>query len=111
MVIEPITKRLKISYFRAQLLSARRVRVGKGCWALCASGIFSNGKAKNMKAKKWLAWGVFVAIVIALMTGCGGGRPTSTTPPAQSGSIFVNATDAPLPSVVSFQVDITGMTV
>jgi hypothetical protein len=29
----------------------------------------------------------------------------------ESGSVFVNGTDAPLPSVVSFQVDITGMTV
>jgi hypothetical protein len=65
-----------------------------------------------MKAKKWLARGVFVAVVVALMTGCGGGSSSSsTTPPAESGSLFVNATDAPLPSVASFQVDITGMTV
>lgn len=65
-----------------------------------------------MKAKKWLARGVFIAGVAALMTGCGGGSSSSSgTPQAQSGSVFVNATDAPLPSVVSFQVDITGMTV
>jgi hypothetical protein len=31
--------------------------------------------------------------------------------PAQSGMVFVTGTDAPLPSVVSFQVDITGMMV
>jgi len=30
---------------------------------------------------------------------------------AQSGTVFVTGTDAPLPSVVSFQVDITGITV
>jgi len=36
-----------------------------------------------------------------------------TTPVSQqqSGAVFVTGTDAPLPSVVSFQVDITGMTV
>jgi hypothetical protein len=66
-----------------------------------------------MNAKKWCARGVFIAVVAALMTGCGGGSSTggSMTSGAQSGSVFVNATDAPLPSVVSFQVDITGMTV
>lgn len=31
--------------------------------------------------------------------------------PGQSGTVFVTGTDAPLPSVVSFQVDITGMMV
>jgi hypothetical protein len=46
------------------------------------------------------------------MTGCGGGSTSSSTPSQpQSGSLFVNATDAPLLSVLSFQVDITGMTV
>lgn len=65
-----------------------------------------------MKPKKWLARGVFIAVVAALATGCGGGSSNSTgTTQPQSGSVFVNATDAPLPSVVSFQVDITGMTV
>jgi hypothetical protein len=65
-----------------------------------------------MKPKKWLARGVFIAVVAALMTGCGGGSSSSTTTTqAQNGSVFVNATDAPLPSIVSFQVDITGMTV
>ena len=65
-----------------------------------------------MKPKKWLARGVFTAVVAALMTGCGGGSSSSSTPSqAQSGTVFVNGTDAPLPSVLSFQVDITGMTV
>jgi hypothetical protein len=35
----------------------------------------------------------------------------STPVQAQNGSVFVTGTDAPLPSVVSFQVDITGITV
>lgn len=67
-----------------------------------------------MTVQKWLARGVFIAVVAALMTGCGGGSSSgssSTNSQAQSGSMFVNATDAPLSSVVSFQVDITGMTV
>jgi Domain of unknown function (DUF4382) len=45
-------------------------------------------------------------------SGCGGGASNQTpTMQTQSGSVFVNGTDAPLPSVLSFQVDITGMTV
>ncbi len=65
-----------------------------------------------MKPKKWLVGSVLTALVAALTIGCGGGSSSSTTPvQAQSGSLFVNATDAPLPSVVSFQVDVTGMTV
>jgi len=63
-----------------------------------------------MNPKKWLS-GVFVAGLIAWMSGCGGGTfPMPITQP-QSGTVFVTGTDAPLPSVVSFQVDITGMTV
>jgi hypothetical protein len=65
-----------------------------------------------MKPKKWLVGSVLTALVAALTIGCGGGSSSSTTPAqAQSGSLFVNATDAPLPSVVSFQVDVTGMAV
>jgi Domain of unknown function (DUF4382) len=45
--------------------------------------------------------------------GCGGGSSSSTTSTtqAQSGSVFVNGTDAPLSSVLSFEVDITGIAV
>jgi hypothetical protein len=64
-----------------------------------------------MKPMKWLS-GISVLALVALASGCGGGSSSSTTNPTpQSGSVFVNGTDAPLPSVVSFQVDITGMTV
>jgi len=64
-----------------------------------------------MKPMKWLS-GLSVLALVALASGCGGGSSSSTTTPTpQSGSVFVNGTDAPLPSVVSFQVDITGMTV
>jgi hypothetical protein len=64
-----------------------------------------------MKPMKWLS-GISVLALVALASGCGGGSSSSTTTPTpQSGSVFVNGTDAPLPSVVSFQVDITGMTV
>jgi hypothetical protein len=60
---------------------------------------------------KWLS-GLSVLALVALASGCGGGSSSSTTTSTpQSGSVFVNGTDAPLPSVLSFQVDITGMTV
>jgi Domain of unknown function (DUF4382) len=51
--------------------------------------------------------------LMVLACGCGGGTSSNTTSmtPAESGSVFVSGTDAPLPSVVSFQVDITGITV
>jgi hypothetical protein len=64
-----------------------------------------------MKPMKWFS-GISVLALVALASGCGGGSASSTTTTQpQSGSIFVNGTDAPLPSVLSFQVDITGMTV
>lgn len=66
-----------------------------------------------MKPKKWLGAIVGVVALGVGLTGCGGGgtSPTSTTTTAQSGQVFVSGTDAPLASVLSFQVDITGMTV
>lgn len=62
-----------------------------------------------MNPKKWLI-GLFAAALIAGISGCGGGMSSSVAQP-QSGTVFVTGTDAPLPSVVSFQVDITGITV
>src|SRR5271155_6231048 len=64
-----------------------------------------------MNLKKWLV-GIGVCTLAALGSGCGGGNMTPQPQPAQqTGSAFVIGTDAPLPSVVSFQVDITGITV
>ncbi len=54
----------------------------------------------------------FLALLAAgVISGCGGGMSSSTTPPASQaqGNIFVIGTDAPLPSVVSFQVMVTGV--
>ena len=63
-----------------------------------------------MKPMKWLG-GIAVLALVAAASGCGGGASSTTPTQPESGSVFVNGTDAPLPSVVSFQVDITGMTV
>ena len=64
-----------------------------------------------MKPMKWLS-GMLVLAMMVVASGCGGGASNQTpTMQTQSGSVFVNGTDAPLPSVLSFQVDITGMTV
>ena len=64
-----------------------------------------------MKPMKWLSGSLVLAMMVA--SGCGGGASSSTptSTQQQSGSVFVSGTDAPLPSVVSFQVDITGITV
>jgi hypothetical protein len=64
-----------------------------------------------MNLKKWLT-GILFCTLAGLVVGCGGG--STSTPPVpqqQTGTMFVTGTDAPLPSVVSFQVDITGLTV
>jgi len=65
-----------------------------------------------MKPMKWLS-GILVLALVVVASGCGGGASSSSSTSVQqeSGSVFVNGTDAPLPSVLSFQVDITGMTV
>ena len=58
--------------------------------------------------------GVSVAgILLIVISGCNAGSITSTPPPPQMGNVFSIGTDAPasLPSVVSFQVLITGVTV
>ena len=64
-----------------------------------------------MNPQKWIR-GLVVCALLAELNGCGGGMMTPVVQPQQlSGSVFVTGTDAPLPSVISFQVDITGMTV
>lgn len=62
-----------------------------------------------MKPQKWFS--AIVCAFAALVVGCGGGSTTTPVSQQQTGAVFVTGTDAPLPSVVSFQVDITGMTV
>lgn len=64
-----------------------------------------------MNARKWLS-GVFALALIAFAVGCGAGN-MSTTPVGQqqAGMVFVSGGDAPLPSVVSFKVDISGISV
>jgi len=64
-----------------------------------------------MNPQKWIR-GLLVCALLAALHGCGGGMMTPVVQPQQlTGSVFVTGTDAPLPSVISFQVDITGMTV
>jgi len=63
-----------------------------------------------MNPKKWLGT-VFLSALMAFIGGCG---MSTTTPPNQNqtqGTVFVTGTDASLPSVTSFLVDITGLSV
>lgn len=55
--------------------------------------------------------GLLACALVAGIVGCGGSSPTSTqaTPNAQTGSVFLAGTDAPLPSILSFQVQVTGV--
>jgi hypothetical protein len=64
-----------------------------------------------MNPMKWLS-GLFVVALMALAVGCGGGS-MSTMPitEQQAGTVFVSGGDAPLPSVVSFKVVISGISV
>ncbi len=55
--------------------------------------------------------GILLVAAAVLAVGCGGSAGQSSLPMGQTGSVFVTGTDAPLASVISFQVDITGMTV
>src|SRR5580704_3471803 len=57
--------------------------------------------------------GVFVVCFGALLlSSCGGGSSSSTSSPAPSSqaSVFTIGTDAPLPSVISCQIMVTGVT-
>jgi len=63
-----------------------------------------------MYLKKWFS-GFCALALVAAISGCGNssGNPGGNINP-QSNSVFVTGTDAPLPSVVGFRVDITGLT-
>lgn len=64
-----------------------------------------------MNPRRWFS--VLSPIVLAALTGVGCGGGYSTMPPVQpqSGSIFISGGDAPLQSVVSFKVVISGIAV
>src|ERR1700758_1951302 len=66
-----------------------------------------------MNPKKWSRkWSVSLLafLLLTFTAGCGGGMSNPALQP-QSGTVFLTGTDAPLQSVVSFQVDITGLSV
>jgi hypothetical protein len=55
--------------------------------------------------------GVFASLFAAvLLSSCGGGMSTSSPAPSGQASVFTIGTDAPLPSVVSCQIMVTGVT-
>jgi len=85
--------------------------MGKGRWALGAPPGYSSRKGKkDMNPRKWLC-GIFALELIGFAAGCGAGNTTMQTVQPESGTIFVSGSDAPLPSVVSFKVDISGIAV
>jgi hypothetical protein len=63
-----------------------------------------------MNPRRWLS--VFSALALAgFAVGCGGGSQTQPVQQQQAGEVFISGTDAPLPSVVSFKVTISGISV
>lgn len=63
-----------------------------------------------MNLQKWIP-GLLVCSLAGGILGCGGNTsPAPLQSNAQTGSVFLVGTDAPLPSVVSFQVQITNVT-
>lgn len=63
-----------------------------------------------MNPRKWLS-GIFASALVAFAAGCGGGNTVTQQMQPQSGTVFISGSDAPLPSVVSFQVMVTGIAV
>src|SRR5580765_6105464 len=85
--------------------------MGKGRWVLGAPPGYSNRKGqKAMNSRKWLSVLIVFPLII-FAAGCGAGNTTMQTVQPQSGTIFVSGGDAPLPSVVSFRVVISGISV
>ena len=66
-----------------------------------------------MKYLHWLRVPLMIALtagVVGCNSGSGSGSDGSNVTTAQSGSVFVLGTDAPLPSVVSFSVNVQSIT-
>lgn len=62
-----------------------------------------------MNPRRWL--GVVSSVALAFAVGCGGGSQSVQPVQQQSGTVFISGGDAPLPSVVSFKVTISGISV
>ena len=61
---------------------------------------------------KMKATGVFIVLLAVLgFSGCGGSTSGSSTGSNEQASVFTVGTDAPLPSVVSCQIMVTGVTI
>lgn len=61
---------------------------------------------------KMKATGVFIALLAAFgLSSCGGSSSASNPGPEDQASVFTIGTDAPLPSVVSCQIMVTGVTI
>jgi hypothetical protein len=61
---------------------------------------------------KMKATGVFIVLLAAFgLSSCGGSSSASNPPPEDQASVFTVGTDAPLPSVVSCQIMVTGVTI
>ncbi|MGC2530269.1 MAG: DUF4382 domain-containing protein [Candidatus Acidiferrum sp.] len=63
-----------------------------------------------MNARKWFS-GLLALALIAFAGGCGSSNTSMQPVQPQSATIFVSGSDAPLPSVVSFKVDVMGISV
>lgn len=88
-----------------------RVRRNTGRWAHAAPPGYSSGKGKKiMNPRKWLS-GLVAFVLTGFAAGCGAGNTTMQTVQPQPATIFVSGTDAPLPSVVSFKVVVSGISV
>ena len=61
---------------------------------------------------KMKATGVFIALLAAFgLSSCGGSSSASNPGPEDQASVFTVGTDAPLPSVISCQIMVTGVTI
>jgi hypothetical protein len=65
-----------------------------------------------MGMRNFKATGVFMLFLAAInIAGCGGAKSGSDPVSSNQASVFTVATDAPLPSVISCQIEVTGVTI